>query len=325
MNEFELNKKLNTGIEEIKKISMTAEEKKRIWENVLNTPVSEPTPSPYPFYTFISNIQITKLVHYVVLPCLVLFLGTGAVFASGDSLPGNILYPLKVRVVEPVRSVLILSPQVRAEYHSQLATKRLNEAEVLMEQGNLDIETETKLNALISTHATDMTDALSKVSDTDGGEDVSEDIVTDFQANMNAHAKVLDLIQEQEGNLEDADTTKISDTARENANKARSSLNKTKENNLEKYNKRKEDIQLLIDSTTLEINNIDADTLESKRAILEDTSKTLEEAREFLKEGEAEAEEGNEENAYEKLLDGESAAKEANILLKTGTMLEEEN
>ena len=55
MKEEKLNAKLNTGIEEIRKITMTAEEKKRVLENILNSPPSplQPVPSPWGFHHFI--------------------------------------------------------------------------------------------------------------------------------------------------------------------------------------------------------------------------------------------------------------------------------
>ena len=59
MEEEKLNTKLNTGIEEIRKITMTSEERESVLKNILHSTVSPyaPVPSPWSFYTFTTLIQ----------------------------------------------------------------------------------------------------------------------------------------------------------------------------------------------------------------------------------------------------------------------------
>ena len=84
----------------------------------------------------------------------VLILGylSGVVFASQESLPNSIFYPLKVNIVEPIRGALTFSHKNKAKYEINLATERLVEAETLAGQGKLDKINEKKLNNLLNKH-----------------------------------------------------------------------------------------------------------------------------------------------------------------------------
>jgi hypothetical protein len=65
---------------------------------------------------------------------LSLFLGTGAVVASQDSMPNDVLYPVK-RGWEQVELVLIRDGTERASQHLVFAQRRLDEVEGLTRQG----------------------------------------------------------------------------------------------------------------------------------------------------------------------------------------------
>ena len=78
----------------------------------------------------------------------------------------------------------------------------------------------------------------------------------------------------------------------------------------------------MIDSTDTDLGQTDTTVSPKKKRIVEDTHKTLDEARKFLKEGDDDDKAGNFNNAYGKLLDSESSAKEADIFFKAGIKLE---
>ena len=234
MSNFE-EEKLNRGAREIREIRMTAEEKERVLKNILSSSPMSPLPvrSPYAdyFHTLLSGFS-KKHFAYVAVFCLAVVLGGGAVFASQGSLPGNILYSLKVGVIEPVHSVFIFSPETRARYQSNLATLRLIEAEALKSENRLDIIKEKKLAALLEKHV----ENFSKIMENHGreesvSENASDDIVINFQAEMNAHARVLDFIGQGEERIESEPTAniKISKTARDSATKVRDAF----KNNME--------------------------------------------------------------------------------------------
>ncbi len=130
--------KLNKGIDEIREIKMTTGEKERVLKSILGMPEIQVTPSPYWSGKFISAFQNTRqsarALVYVLPAILILVLGGGIVSASQKSLPGSLFYPLKVRVVEPVRGALIFSPVKKAQFQIELSAKRLEEAEILLKE-----------------------------------------------------------------------------------------------------------------------------------------------------------------------------------------------
>lgn len=332
------NEKLKIGIKEIKGIKMTAQEKEYIFKSVINSSISheEIIKSPWTFYSFSSFIYKNRLIYYGSIFSLTIILSGGAVFASENSLPGNIFYPLKVSVVEPINSAFIFSPKIKAQYESNLATKRLVEAETLKSQGRLDKVKEEKLNLLLKDH----TDAFNKVIDDINKKKIEDleigikledsdydddDIVTNFQAGLNAHARVLELINEQDDESEKQEkNNKISETARANADKIRDSLKERENKNEESNEERKKHIKEMIDSTVKEINNnIITESSFTEQIIIDNTHKTLKEASQYLKEADEEDEKGDSKEAYYRLLDSESSAREASIFLRSGLKLKE--
>ena len=60
------------------------------------------------------------------------FLVGGSVsFAAEDTAPGDALYPVKIHMNEPVRSVLSFTPESRAQWELRLVERRLEEVEKL--------------------------------------------------------------------------------------------------------------------------------------------------------------------------------------------------
>ena len=239
MKEEKLKAKLNKGMEEIRKITMTAEEKKRVLENILRSTASPyaPVPSPWRFHSFFTIVQKNRLLSYTVSSCLIIVLGsTGAVYASFGSLPGSILYPFKVNIVEPVNSAFTFSPENKAEYDSYLATMRLIEAETLADRGELDTGKEKVLTTLLESHTTALEKNLDKIhqkqpakgnDEKESGEkdrDRADKIITNFQSEMNTHAQLLDDIAAREKNDGKSEKREISKSARESANKIKDSF-----------------------------------------------------------------------------------------------------
>lgn len=76
---------------------------------------------------------------------VVLVAGVGVSYAAEASLPGELLYPVKVNVMEEVVSTLKINKEAKAEYEVERAEKRLEEAIELAEEGELTPELEAKV------------------------------------------------------------------------------------------------------------------------------------------------------------------------------------
>lgn len=130
---------------------------------------------------------------------LVVVLMTGTTFAAEKALPGDTLYPLKVRVTEPVQVALTPTPVGKAKVHTALAERRLQEAEVLAVSQSLDEDTQEYLQHQFSKHVDSSLAAAEKLKES-GKTVASLDARSSLEASLVAHEDILD---EVEDHLED--------------------------------------------------------------------------------------------------------------------------
>ncbi len=217
--------KLNQAATEIKNIRMTDEEKKHIFENVVNSPVSpyQGVASPFQFQFIRSVFQGRHLraVQYVSIACLILLLsGSGVGFAAKGTLPGNALYGVKVNVLEPVNLFFKLSAESRAKYESSLVSARLEEAETLAAKGELDDKSEERLSNLLENHTSALNNYRAKLPTDENTKKVDDDIVKDFEHKVNARVESLDKIRSKENIIEKKET-KLTKAARASIQKVK--------------------------------------------------------------------------------------------------------
>lgn len=332
-----INNKFKKGIEDLKKISMTSDEKNQILHNILkNHSLSQkPENNSFGLYSFLSMFSVNRrLAYYAVIPLVIILSGTSIVFASENILPDNLLYPIKVNIIEPIGEAMSFSQKAKARHESNLAEKRLVEAEKLASAGKLDINTENKINNLINKHTIALNNAIGKIDISNSNQEI-EEITTNFQAEMNAHAMILDNIKNKKytkkhsfdsssdsnsnSNSNDYDIKKdniVSDTARFNANKIKDLINTKESGSLDKYNKRKNRVENLINKTVHDIKNESLKNNGDSNNIY-DTNKVLEDAKNSLNEAGKKKNQGDHKDAYQSILDSESKVLEANIILKS--------
>lgn len=190
------NKNLDKGIKEIQNIKMTSLEKSQILHSVLNSPAAkkQAIKSPYHGFSLSYFLSNTRLA-YTFAVCLILVLSSsGLVFASEASLPDSILYPIKVKVIEPINGALKFSSKEKARYESELSLKRISEAEALSHKNKLDDANKKKLGDLLLNHM----DALNKeIIKTDDSREANK-IINNFTEEMNVRAKILDKNKEND-------------------------------------------------------------------------------------------------------------------------------
>lgn len=304
------NKKIKSGIEDIKKINMTSEEKSRIFNNIVS---QNPVPSIWASYFLF--IKENRFARYAIVAFLIIFGGGGMVSASEESLPNNFLYPVKVQIVEPIKSAMKKTPEEKAQYQSDLVAERLFEAETLASEGKLSKSNEKKISKLLEEHTEEFDQALKNMNSFESADYVQE-VVTNFHVEMDAHAKVLEVMTKNHSENE------VVKTARINAEKIKinNDLKEEHDSNSDKYRKKKNDVKSMIDSTSIELENIKKDK-KVENEIINNTIKNINEAKEKL--NEAEKNEIVEENepekkAYKALMESESSVREAGIMLNAG-------
>ena len=142
MNNFKFKK----FIKNIKTVSLSDEER-----SVLSNDFSKRTglrvsvDKDSPKISFIESIFLHQSYFATVAACMVFVLSGGlVVYASKHSLPGDVLYPLKTHVEEPIiRAFNATSPVSKADFEFQLVEERLAEAEQLNQENPLTIDQKT--------------------------------------------------------------------------------------------------------------------------------------------------------------------------------------
>lgn len=125
---------------------------------------------------------------------LVLIFGVSTSYAAQNSLPGDVLYPVKVNVNEQVQGVLAVSEVEKADWSSMLAERRLEEAEALAAQGTLTIEHGEALAEHFDKSTRDFEKYVASLAE--APEDAG-DARSNLDASLAAHARVLENLSEK--------------------------------------------------------------------------------------------------------------------------------
>jgi hypothetical protein len=90
----------------------------------------------------------------------------GVVLASEDSLPGDVLYPVKTSISENVREALVTSPAAQARLQSRLLDRRVAEAKELSEEDRLTPQVQAVIETNIAQHVAKAQRQLAKIEST---------------------------------------------------------------------------------------------------------------------------------------------------------------
>lgn len=109
-----------------------------------------PILSPWSWFFEAKRLQAAFLIVIIIIGY-----GSSATLAAEGSLPGDVLYPVKTRVVEPLtRLVAARTPAAKAKFETRLLEKRLEEAETLETGKKLDPELEKSVRRVIHEQST---------------------------------------------------------------------------------------------------------------------------------------------------------------------------
>lgn len=134
-------------IESARDVRLTGDASARIRERLVAHMRANPinanqVPSPYQrFSNILSPFSSTLRMPAMALAfVLVITLGGATTYAAANALPGDALYPIKVRVIEPARGMLANSPEAKARFQVSLAESRAQEVVQLAVQDKLTPE-----------------------------------------------------------------------------------------------------------------------------------------------------------------------------------------
>lgn len=124
---------------------------------------------------------------------LVLFISGGMSFAAENSLPGDVLYPLKVHVNERILGNIAFSQKAKAEWESARAERRLQEVERLAVENRLSAETQAQLTARISASASEAGKHITELQSR-GDLGTAAVISADLESSLDSHQKILSIL-----------------------------------------------------------------------------------------------------------------------------------
>lgn len=125
--------KLKSSADEVR---LSAESYGRIKGKLIAHITTHPVAVPSPYLRF---LHLPARATALALAAL-LTVGGATAYASEGSLPGDPLYPVKVKVVEPARGVFALTQAAKASWRAEIANERLSEVAELAAREKLTPE-----------------------------------------------------------------------------------------------------------------------------------------------------------------------------------------
>lgn len=194
-----MNKHIKQLIRDARSISLRQDDRIRMrahFADMLGIQASAPKTMPW-FSLFVSH---RKALMGAGMALVVLVVSSGVAVASENTIPGDALYPIKVRVTEEFRSTVARTPAAKAAWEARRIERRLLEAEKLL-QKNPNAEQLRDLELRIATHSERIQRSIDKLERT-GDIHAAATASSDIEAPLRAHATILREINAQEKHAE---------------------------------------------------------------------------------------------------------------------------
>ena len=176
-------KTLKQLFNEARQLSLTAEEKAQA-KHILRAQMAlQPLAKP----TLLGWRLLFKPLTLVAV--VVLLLSGGVSLAAEKALPGEFLYPVKVNFNEEMRALWAISATAKANLDTELATRRLEEAEKLSAQAKLSPQVRVQLETKFQAHVERVKTQVAKVASQDT--EAAAAVTADFEASLKAHNQIL--------------------------------------------------------------------------------------------------------------------------------------
>ncbi|MFH0873853.1 MAG: hypothetical protein V1846_03390 [Candidatus Komeilibacteria bacterium] len=117
-------------------------------------------------------------------------------YAAENSLPGDILYPIKISVNEEIRSGLAITPEAKTRWTAEQITRRLDEAVTLASQQKLSPEIENNLSNQVTTNTAKLNQQL-KDLEKSGKLLTADDVSSRAQADLDSRKQLFHDLQKK--------------------------------------------------------------------------------------------------------------------------------
>lgn len=193
--------KFKQFVERAKKIGLSREENSVIKQSVYDFVSKHPAgPGINVRFGNASSIFLTRfsfVPSMAILLIAVILTGGGVAIGAERSVPGDILYPVKLGVNEEVRGWLKVSDEAKADWEIRRTERRLKEVEDLVEAGDLDEETYEKIEANFDAHAKRVEERVEKFRNKENFH-AAASVSLNFETALKAHEKILSKMADRE-------------------------------------------------------------------------------------------------------------------------------
>lgn len=184
------NKSLRQLFQESRNLNLSEKEKLKIFENLKKYAAgADVRNGNLARHHLWSKLNPFKIKNMPILLAILIALGGGTSFAAQSSLPGDVLYPVKVDVNEQVSGWFALTPQAKAANDAAIANTRLTEAEELAAQGRLNSNVKAQLEANFQAHADKAQAEIKNLENSDAA--AAANVSNDFATSLKAHEQIL--------------------------------------------------------------------------------------------------------------------------------------
>ncbi|MES2985524.1 MAG: DUF5667 domain-containing protein [Patescibacteria group bacterium] len=207
---MDYNNPFKKGIHDIKKLSLSTHEKEsmlaRLTQHTVNSPIKEALRSTW--FTF-----AYKHTYALALAAVVVIIGGNISYAAAQSLPGDLLYPIKIHVNEKVQGVLKITPKATAKWEEKKIEKRLDEVNTLVEKGKFDSEKRIQVEKEVKKNV----DTIRKQKNNSKNVNLSETVDVKLKKNQqNNEVKILEgKIQDELKSFKNKDTDEDKENKKE--------------------------------------------------------------------------------------------------------------
>lgn len=184
-------------IRDIKQIKMTSIEKNEIKLVLLSCMKKNPIENARKF-RFLFLFFARKPVIIALCAVLLFGFGGGVSYAAEDSVPGEVLYPIKTKVNERLENAIAFGLEAKARANARFAERRLEEMRELSFRRKLDLE---KRDMLIQKFEEFEEKARARIQEVEaqGKIEQAENMSAGLESAIDAHAKILEKLN---GNVE---------------------------------------------------------------------------------------------------------------------------
>ncbi|MEM9337043.1 MAG: hypothetical protein AAGA35_04275 [Patescibacteria group bacterium] len=171
------------------------------------------------------TISLTASVYFRgAVGAIVLFVVVGVPLIAERSLPGDVLYPIKVQFNEEVRSTLTLSPYQKVEWETERLGRRIAEARLLASEGKLTEEFEAEVAEAVKAHSDAAQESIEEIRETDAEEAAIAEIA--FSSALEVQTAVI----QAEGDVSSTTVAVIAEVVEEES--AEANENRTESENI---------------------------------------------------------------------------------------------